>query len=273
VRLTPEAPPEHRHLAEARDTTRQVARTFWLACRLLPREVRDDIYLLYLVFRSLDDGVDEGSPDAAERVEAVAGWCAGAPPCTRETELLAGLAGRYPIPRGAIRDFCHGMEHDLAGAPILTEDDLDRYCYRVAGTVGVVMASVLGTDGPGAEESAAALGMAMQRTNILRDIDEDAAAGRVYLSQECLDRFGPPLPGNRRLLLLDQIARAERHYEIGVAGIPRLRRGGRAVRAAAHMYREILRQIERDGYGREPGRAVVSRRRRVAIALWAAARP
>jgi phytoene synthase len=114
--------------------------------------------------------------------------------------------------------------------------------------------------------------MAMQRTNILRDIDEDLAAGRVYLAQETLDRLGGPQPGARRELLRDQIARAEALYEQGRAGIPELVRGRRAVAAAAGMYREILRQIEREGYGSRPGRAVVSKPRKVVAAARQALR-
>ena len=149
---------------------------------------------------------------------------------------------------------------------VRTEAELDRYCYRVAGTVGVVMAAVLGTRRAGARREAAALGMAMQRTNILRDIDEDLAGGRTYLAADTLERLGPATPGRREALLRDQIARADALYEEGMTGIPALLHGRRAVAAAAAMYREILRQIERDGYGRAPGRAVVARRRKIALA-------
>ena len=113
-------------LAEARATTNRVARTFSIACRLLPRDVRDDVYRLYLVFRSLDDLVDEGDPDAAARVEAVAAWAAGAAATpTREVVVLDDLAARHPLPRPALADFCAGMRADLAGARHETEEDLD----------------------------------------------------------------------------------------------------------------------------------------------------
>ena len=255
-------------LDEARATTERVARTFALACRLLPADVRDDVYLLYLVFRLLDDAVDDAEPDAESRVAAVEAWAREElPEATREVEILRGLASRHPIPRDALLDFCAGMRDDLAGRRPSTEVDVDRYCYRVAGTVGIVMASILGMRDPvRARPAAAALGMAMQRTNILRDIDEDLAAGRLYLARDALDRLGGPAPGERRALLRDQIARAEELYEQGCAGVPELVRGRRAVAAAAGMYREILRQIERDGYGARPGRAIVSRRRKFAAA-------
>jgi phytoene synthase len=260
------SPPDRLPLAEARATTRRVARTFALACRLLPRRVRDDVYLLYLVFRTLDDLVDECRPEAAARLRAVEEWTAGAPPASPEAGILEFLAARHDLPRDAVADFCRGMRHDLERRAISSEGELDLYCYRVAGTVGVVVAAVLGTRTREAPRRAAALGMAMQRTNILRDIDEDTALGRSYLARDTLGRFGCPAPGRRKELLRDQIARADALYDEGMRGIPSLIHGRRAVAAAAVMYREILRQIERDGYGRTPGRAVVAPLRKVALA-------
>lgn len=255
-------------LHAARRTTRRVARTFALACRLLPRDVRDDVYLLYLVFRTLDDAVDNGEPDALGRLAAVEAWARGEPAGGREVGVLEDLGTRHPLPRAAFTDFCAGMRDDLAGVTIRDDTDLDRYCYRVAGTVGIVMAHVLGMrDRERALPAAAALGQAMQRTNVLRDIDEDLAAGRVYVPRATIERCGGSLaPGERAAILRDQIARADALYELGCAGIPLLARGQRAIAAAAAMYREILRQIERDGYGALPGRAVVPRRRKLFVA-------
>ena len=113
----------------------------------------------------------------------------------------------------------------------------------------------------------------MQRTNILRDLDEDGAAGRSYLARETTDRFGAPVPGARERLLRDQIAKADARYDEGLAGIELLREGQGAVRAAAWMYREILRQIERDGYGARAGRAMVGRRRKLWVVLRRVAVP
>ena len=107
----------------------------------------------------------------------------------------------------------------------------------------------------------------MQRTNVLRDIDEDLERGRVYVPRVAIERCGGSLaPGDREAMLRDQIARADALYEIGCAGIALLSRGQRAIGAAAAMYREILRQIERDGYGARAGRAVVPRRRKLVVA-------
>jgi len=264
---------EDSQLLQARATTKRVARTFALACRLLPRALRDDVYLLYLVFRTLDDLVDTGDPRAAARLEAVEAWSAGRAADSPETRVLTDLERRHPLPRYALRDFCAGMREDLRGARPATEADVDGYCYRVAGTVGVVMSAMLGATDPAAPARASALGMAMQRTNILRDIDEDLAGGRVYLAGETLERFGcgsaPPPATEREALLRDQIARADALYDEGCAGIALLPCGRRAITAAGAMYREILRQIERDGYGSQTGRAIVSRKRKLLVAARA----
>src|SRR3954454_20664062 len=215
------SPPDRELVAEARATTKRVARTFALACRLLPRDVRDDVHLLYLVFRTLDDLVDEGEPDAAGRVAAVEAWCRTAEHATREALILGDLATRYELPRHAFVDFCAGMRHDLEGRRVTTEEELDIYCYRVAGTVGLVMASVLGVERPQALDAAVALGMAMQRTNVLRDIDEDASVGRTYLAEATIRRLGPPETGPRERLGCGQgRARAAGPATAGAPGPP-----------------------------------------------------
>lgn len=187
-------------------------------------------------------------------------------------------------------DFCAGMRADLAGPHHATDADLDRYCYEVAGTVGRLMAPLLGVE-PGcaaeADQAARALGAAMQRTNILRDLREDARSGRVYLPDDALAAAGlgsgcdpataaaiqdlPAWPEERRrALIAPQVARAHADYATGIAGIGCLSRGRGGIRAAAAMYAEILREIERDGYGRSGRRAVVPRHRKLRLVLGAA---
>jgi phytoene synthase len=111
--------------------------------------------------------------------------------------------------------------------------------------------------------------MAMQRTNILRDLDEDALTGRTYVARETIARYGEPAPGQRGPLVRDQIARADALYDSGLAGVPALRHGRWAIATAGGMYREILREIERRGYGALPGRTVVPPPRKAAAALRA----
>jgi phytoene synthase len=274
-------------LPEARQTIERVARTFALAARLLPGDVREDVDLLYLMLRTLDDLVDleaEGSddPTVSGRLAAVEAWAAGRVPeaPTQETRVLDDLVRRHPdLPRDAVADFTAGMRQDLGGPEIDTEADLDEYAYRVAGTVGRLMAAILGARGPQADAAARSLGIAMQRTNILRDIDEDLGRGRCYIPRETLTAHGIADPAglmaaDRTALLRDAIARADAAYEIGLAGTPLLRHGRRSILAAGRLYREILRQIERDGLGsRRPHRAVVPRWRKAAILAGVLAGP
>ena len=288
-------------LPEARQTINRVARSFSLAARLLPNQIRNDVELLYLVLRTLDDLVDVdvraggSTRDAAERrIAAIEAWASGkgigataanAPEVSRELLILDDLARRHPdLPRDAVHDFLAGMRADLAGPQIETDQDAAHYCYQVAGTVGRLMASMLGV-APShereADRAARALGSAMQRTNILRDIDEDLANGRVYLSAASLraHNIDPAAASgstslrdaDRGELLRDEIARADAEYDEGLNGIRYLTHGGRSIRAAALLYREILRQIERDGYGaRRPHRPVVGRARKAALLARAA---
>jgi len=158
------------------------------------------------------------------------------------------------------------MRHDLARTAIETENDLELYCHYVGGTVGIMLTALLGTSHPEGETKMATLGAAMQCTNILRDIDEDLAHDRIYIARSTIERFGFPTPGAREDLLRDQIARADALYEDGLGAIPLLASGRRAMGLSAALYREILRQIERSGYGCTPGRVVVPTwRKRVLI--------
>lgn len=269
------ARPTDAYLPEAEEVMQNVARTFSLAAKLLPAVVRDDVVLLYLVLRTLDDLVDEQSPEAADAVGAVETWLVTGEPTTRETVILQDLADRHPLPRPALAAFLQGMRDDLSPPAIETEADLDVYCYRVAGAVGEMMAAILGVWRDEAWGAARALGNAMQRTNILRDVDEDLANGRVYLAAETLARFGITdlAVQDRTELYRDQIARADALYDQGLAGVPMLTHGGRSVAAAGAMYREILRQIERRGYGADRARAVVSAPRKAVIVAKAFTRP
>jgi phytoene synthase len=256
-------------LPAAVQVTNRVARTFALAIRFLPAPLRHDVYLLYLVCRTLDDLADTAHPEARQRIEAVRHWAAGSGEAVgREAIILSHLVERYPaMPRQAVIDFCTGQLDELTGVRIETEDDLDLHAYRAAGTVGLLMAGVLGVSDGAADATARALGIAMQRTNILRDIDEDLARGRIYLPAKTMAKLGVRdlASDDRSQLLQVEIAIADSWYERGLAGIQYLLQGRRQVRAAGVMYREILRQLERDGLGRiRPQRVSVSTPRK----LW-----
>jgi len=293
--MTPQRDPRVEELLpEAHATINRVARSFALAARFLPGEVRDDINLLYLALRRLDDLVDLEAPggsvqraDAVRRLAAIRTWLSTGAIGTGggdELAIFVDLQRRTPtLPIDAVGAFLDGMERDLAGPVMERDADLDLYCYQVAGTVGRLMAAVLGVrdgeDEP-ADRAARALGAAMQRTNILRDIDEDLANGRIYLPAGALQRAGldPAATsgptslrdGDRRALVAAEIARADADYELGAAGIRHLKSGGRSIRVAANLYREILRQIERDGFSvPRPHRPVVGRARKLLVLVRA----
>ncbi|HEY1449629.1 MAG TPA: phytoene/squalene synthase family protein [Solirubrobacteraceae bacterium] len=245
------------------------ASTFNVGVSLLPDHLQADARRLYYLLRTIDDLVDEADPRAEERVCAVERWARGEPAETPETRTLRDLAARYPFPREAFAEFCRGMRHDLRGATIETEADLERYCGQAGGTVGTMLASLLGTSSAEGAEKMATLGSAMQWTNILRDIDEDLERGRVYIARTTIARFGFPAPGSREDLLRDQIRRADALYAEGLAAIPLLSSGRRAMGLSATLYREILRQIERDGFGRKAGRAKIPAwRKRLLVASY-----
>ncbi len=235
--------------------------TFSAGIRLLPRDLQADARQLYYLLRTIDDLVDEEDSQAKQRVEAIERWARRQDADTPETRTLADLSRRYPIPPYALLEFCEGMRHDLTHAAIEDEEDLERYCQHVGGAIGVVLAKMFGTSHPDGENKMATLGRAFQRTNILRDIDEDLAHGRLYIANTTIKRFGPPSPGTREELLRDQIARADQLYEEGLDAIPLLTCGQRGMALAAALYREILREIERAGYGRTAGRVTVPARR------------
>jgi 15-cis-phytoene synthase len=243
------------------------ASTFSTGILLLPHDLQTDARRLYCLLRTIDDLVDEGDPRAAQRVDAIERWAIGQPADTPETRTLADLSLRYPLSPQAVIDFCKGMRRDLQHARIETESDLRLYCHDVGGTVGIMLAGLLGTTHPDGEAKMATLGAAMQWTNILRDIDEDHAHGRTYIAASTIARYGLPTPGAREALLRDQISRADALYHEGLGAIALLVNGRRAMALSAVLYREILRQIERSGYGRRSGRvSVPAWRKRLLIA-------
>jgi phytoene synthase len=246
------------------------ASSFSAGVLLLPRWLQDDARRLYYLLRTIDDLVDEGDPRADERVGALEEWALGGCPDSPEARTLTELRQRYPLSRDSFTDFCKGMRTDLEERVIETEEDLERYCEYAGGTVGLMLAGLLGTTSAAADAKMMKLGTAMQRTNILRDIDEDLVRGRVYIARSTIERFGFPHPGRREALMRDQIRRADALFADGLTAIPLLRNGRRAMGISGILYREILRQIEREGFGRKAGRAKVPPwRKRVLIARYA----
>jgi presqualene diphosphate synthase len=246
--------------------------SFYWAMRLLPAERRHGMYAVYAFCREVDDIADDlaGGPEA--KLAALAAWhgeidalYAGTP-----TRLIA-QALREPLRRYALRrdDFhavIDGMEMDAAidiRAPDMAT--LDLYCARVACAVGHLSVHVFGDQSEAAHGVAEALGRALQLTNILRDLEEDAERGRLYLPRELLERYGaspgaapsevlrdPALPA----VCCDLAVIAEQHFAAAEAAMARCSR--RAMRPAAVMaafYRAMLAAMQRTGW-REPAERV-----------------
>jgi phytoene synthase len=255
------------------------SKSFSIAARLLPTSCRDDAAQLYAWCRRCDDAVDLPAEPAA-RAEAVrrlrveldaveAGVPLGDP-------VLAGfqdVVRRHAMPLSPARGLVDGMEMDVGRVRYQTVDELLVYCYRVAGTVGVMMAHIMNVRDSATLLRAADLGMAMQLTNICRDVAEDERRDRVYLPEELLG--DPPVRGADRraaVAVEDLLRRAEVLYRSGDVGLGRLPRRCRlAIRAARLIYSDIGRQIARAGFDVRAGRAVVPRWRKLWLVLRAAA--
>jgi len=251
-------PAARRAMSVTEQVIRSHSRTFYLATALLPREARQAIRCLYAFCRSTDDLVDREKASLAD----VERWrqLVELPPETQENPILLSWAlirERYAVDRQYEQELIDGVALDLRVNRYPDWEALERYCYLVASTVGLLSMPIIGL-APGVTFNQAApyairLGIALQLTNILRDIGEDAGHGRVYLPQSDLAVFGLTdrdiLNGVQderfTALMRFEIARARDLYAQALPGIALLSRGARpAVGAAALLYRAILDEIE-----------------------------
>ena len=235
--------------------TRVHSRTFFLASGLLPAERRPAVRALYAFCRVTDNVVDQAGGDAPERLEA---WRRRALAHTAAADDPVALAWtdarlRYGIPRRYAEQLIEGVSRDLRPARYASFEDLAAYCYGVASTVGLMAMHIIGFAGPEAIPYAVKLGVALQLTNILRDVGEDWRAGRVYLPQDELALFGlcdadlaeGAVSERWRAFMRYQIDRNRTLYAEAAPGIALLAQEGRlAITAAAELYRAILGQIE-----------------------------
>jgi len=241
------------------DVTRTQARNFYYGIRLLPADKRAVLCAVYALARRIDD-IGDGDLPTAEKVAALAALRTdlAAPAGSTDPVLIAvaDAASRYPIPLGAFDELIDGVEMDVIGRTYPTFDDLVIYCRCVAGAVGRLCLGVFGSKpDPDAARYADVLGIALQQTNILRDIREDLGNGRVYLPQEDLDRFGVDLALDERGALVDDgglsalirfsAERARGWYDEGLRLVPLLdRRSAASCLAMAGIYRRLLTHIE-----------------------------
>jgi 15-cis-phytoene synthase len=276
-------------MSPALATLRRHGRSFAWASRLLPAELREDVALLYAFCRRLDDLADRSpAAEAIPRLRRIREDLAAGRGDVPEVAEFLDLAARRGLPTAAAQHLAATLEADCAGLTIGSEADLIRYAYGVAGVVGLLMCPLLGGREPAAQPFAIDLGIAMQLTNIARDVLEDADRGRLYLPPDLLPspplllpvlpQVAPPVvppavPWSAAALLGGDpaaraaawggverlLALAERYYRSGEAGLvwlpPRVRPG---IAAAAQVYRGIGRRIlERGPQDYWTGRAVV----------------
>lgn len=245
------------------------SRTFSLATGLLPPAKRRAMRALYAFCRLSDDSVDSSITNAEE---ALAAWCrtalAPAPPPEHLVAIAwADTLRRYQIPQRYAEQLIAGVEADLHRNRYRTFEEVTRYAYGVAATVGLMSMHIIGFADKQAIPYAIKLGVALQLTNILRDIGEDWQSGRVYLPLEEMSAFRVTeadlahrqVTERWRALMRFQIARNRRLYAEARPGIALLNRDGRfAVAAASDLYRAILDDIEAHDYDVFRRRAHVS---------------
>lgn len=241
--------------------TLQHSKTFFIASSMLPADKRRAVRALYAFCRVTDDLVDNARPDD-ERRAALENWRAllrePNPPLAQPVALAwADARARYDIPQGYAEQLIDGVARDIVQTRYDTFDELASYAYGVASTVGLMAMHIIGYSGEQAIPYAVKLGVALQLTNILRDVGEDWSNNRLYLPREELAEFGLGdddlcVRGSQearwRRFMAFQIERNRRLYQEALPGIALLDAEGRlAIAAAAELYRAILGDIEANG--------------------------
>jgi phytoene synthase len=278
------APDVRAAYAVCREITRVASKTFYLASLFLAAEKRRAVWAVYAFCRTADDVVDRTAP-AADRLAAID---------ELERKLVAASAGqasepiflayadatrRFDIPLEPALALLRGGRMDVTVRRYATYDALCEYCYLVASTVGLLVSPILGYASPEALEYGVLLGRAMQLTNILRDVGEDALMGRIYLPAEDLARFGYGEGGVFEQvvdesfveLMRFQIDRVRTLYAEAEPGIAMLSPESRyTVRLALSLYRRILSAIELNDYNVFTRRAYVPLRSKIVTALTVA---
>ncbi|RJQ86252.1 presqualene diphosphate synthase HpnD [Amycolatopsis panacis] len=241
--------------------TREQARNFHYGIRLLPPAKRSALCAVYALARIIDDIGDDPALSAEAKLQGLAEVRKSLGDLSTNTDpvyvAVADAARRYPIPLGAFEELLDGVEMDVTGRKYVRFEELVEYCRCVAGSVGRLCLGVFGsrpdTAAPGYADE---LGIALQQTNILRDIREDLRNGRVYLPKEDLDRFGVDLAigedgnladpgGGLTALIHDTAARAREWYTRGLRLVPSLdRRSAACCTAMSGIYRTLLDRID-----------------------------
>lgn len=268
----------------ARRITAYYSKSFYFSARMLPSEQRWATYALYGFCRYCDNLIDvprrRTKSDLLREIQFVAEELQIAYD-TSESEhpvirAFILVAKSYGIPIAYPLDLLKGVAMDVQRTRYKTFDDLSLFCYRAAAVVGLMMTHVLGYKDDRAFDYAKQLGIAMQLTNILRDVKEDKEMGRIYLPQTELVQFGVSerhifdeiMTPQLRALMKFQVERAERYYAEAIPGISLLNTDSQyAIYSAAKIYRGILRKIEARDYNPFLGRVFVPSIEKMGILL------
>lgn len=277
-----------------RSITRSAAKNFYYAFLVLPRPKRQALCAVYAFMRRCDDIVDDPALPAYERRQKLASWLdaahrALAGYATDEPVLLAltDAQRRYNIPVDLLDQLALGTGMDVEGEDLLlcetaepgmaryrTFEDLRVYCHRVASVVGLVCIRIFGYRDPAAEPLAEKCGLAFQLTNIIRDVKEDAAMGRVYLPEEDMAKFGispaefvaPADSVKFRPLLAMEADRAREYYRAGDDLIPLVDEDSQpALWVLITIYRRLLEKIAHANYDVFSGKITLSVREKLTV--------
>jgi len=271
--------------AHCKRVTKQQARNFYYAFRTLPPAKRRAIHAAYAFARHCDDISDEGLPleekrtrlsDTHRLLDETASGRSDGPVML----ALSDSAQTFHIPYSYFHNLVDGVEMDLTWSRYKDFAELSAYCYKVASVVGLISIEIFGYTDPKAKEYAIDLGLAMQLTNIIRDVKEDAQRGRIYLPQDELRRFGYTedhlmrgvVNDAFRSLMQYQVQRARSYFQNGRLLIPLLSREARACPAVLHgVYGRILDRVESSGYQVFERRISLSSREKLVLMarLWA----
>ena len=272
------------------DITKEIAKksksSFYYAFNLLPAEQRDAMNTVYAFCRQTDDIVDEGTTSDDIKHDKLRKW---------RIELEKSLDGQsdyqlinklsktiqnFNIPLEPFYDLIKGMEMDLQKKRYLTFNDLQTYCYNVASTVGLMCIEIFGYRHPSAKDFAINLGIALQLTNILRDVKKDAEKGRIYLPKEDLEKFNyhesdvfnNTYNDNFQRMMEYQVERAREYFNSATACLNREdKKAMFAARAMQHIYSRMLNKIVDADYNVYQNKIKISTFKKVGISLgvWA----
>ncbi|MBV6420598.1 MAG: All-trans-phytoene synthase [Ignavibacteriaceae bacterium] len=270
----------------AKEIAKKSKSSFYYAFNLLPAEKRDAMNTVYAFCRETDDIVDEGSVDDNLKFEKLRKW---------RIELEKSLNGhsdyqlinklsrtiqKFKIPLEPFFDLLKGMEMDLRQKRYLTFNDLQNYCYNVASTVGLMCIEIFGYRHPSAKDFAVNLGIALQLTNILRDVKKDAERGRIYLPNEDLLKFNYHesdilncnYNDDFQRMMKFQVERARGYFNVATSYLNREdKKTMFAARAMQHIYYRMLNKIAEADYDVYNKEIKISTVKKVGISLgvWA----